>query len=348
MKVKIGIVGVGATVGIAHFHTLGYLKDERAEVAAVFDVNPAYAKRYIEEHKVNAKVCETYEELLQLVDAVDICTPNFAHTDYVVQAAKAGKAILCEKPLATTIEDCEKAAAAVKEAGVFNMLGFVYRFWGHAAAIKNIYDKNFSRIYTVTCSFGGDRLSNPNIPVEWRMDKQLAGMGALGDFGSHFLDFINYTCGINIQKAFSARSTFIPERAPGVKGKTIVETEDSAAFIGVGEKGELISMMLSRVGLEPMNMIISGDGGLIYANYKNDYIEYVSKKIGEGYPNMKPEKIELGEQNFQNGFDNEMKAFISGVLGEDVDICTIEKALRVEKILAAAEQADECGAAKEV
>src|SRR5690606_4367704 len=77
VKPKIGIVGTGETVGIAHYHALGILADGRADIAAVYDVNPDSANRFLREHNLqHARLCASYTQLLECVDAVDICTPN--------------------------------------------------------------------------------------------------------------------------------------------------------------------------------------------------------------------------------------------------------------------------------
>lgn len=126
--IRIGIVGTGNIVGISHFHTLGLLCDGRAEITAVYDTRMDGAREWAAQHGLNCRVCGSFEEMLDYVDAVNICVPNAFHCDYALRAIKAGKHFLVEKPMAVQIEDCRKLAAACAEYGKTNMVGFVYRF----------------------------------------------------------------------------------------------------------------------------------------------------------------------------------------------------------------------------
>ena len=93
--VRVGIVGVGNTIGIAGNHIDGYLRVPEAKITAVYDIIRERAAGYIEKFGLEgAKACESYEELLDLVDAVSICTPNASHIELTVQALKAGKHVL--------------------------------------------------------------------------------------------------------------------------------------------------------------------------------------------------------------------------------------------------------------
>ena len=115
--IRIGIVGTGNIVGISHFHTLGLLCDGRAEITAVYDTRMDGAREWAAQHGLNCRVCGSFEEMLDYVDAVNICVPNAFHCDYALRAIKAGKHFLVEKPMAVQIEDCRKLAAACAEYG---------------------------------------------------------------------------------------------------------------------------------------------------------------------------------------------------------------------------------------
>lgn len=333
MKVKIGIIGTGSTVAVAANHAKGYLKDDRAEIAAVFSNNISSSQEFVNFFNLSAKVCSTFDDLLEIVDAVDICTPNLTHIDYVVRAAFAHKAILVEKPLATKLEDCQKALTAVQEASVFNMMGFVYRFAPHAAVLKKLLQDNFTQIYTISASLGASRIGDPSVPFEWRMDKELSGTGALGDFGSHLLDLIKFTSGIEFQHGNCFINTFIKERYPDKRGKHTVENDDAAVFCGMGARGELVSATCSRLGMDKVHLFVTGDGGMIRLDYDSNVIFYEKKAIGGGYEGKKQTILINQSQDIQMWFDKEVQIFIDGIMGIPVDICTISDAVEIDKVL---------------
>lgn len=343
MKANIGIIGAGATVGIAHNHALGLQKDSRAAIAAVYDLDRERAADFARRFAPEAAVCATPEELLERVDGVDICTPNFTHADYVVQAARAGKAIFVEKPLAITLPECERAARAAEEAGVFHMVGFVYRFAPHAQALRRLIRSRFTRIYSISGSYGARRLADPTLPFEWRMDRTLSGGGALDDFGSHLLDLLFFACGVKIKKISCLSAISIPNRAPGVGGKQLVENDDSSAFTGTGAGGELVSLLTSRVGMDTIALRISGDGGLVVLSYDEDHLIYYPKAPQGGYSGERQSLSLPDRSGFQDWFDREMRAFVDGVLGLKPEVCTIGDALDIQRVLAAAARSAESG-----
>ena len=126
--VRVGIVGVGNTIGIAGNHIDGYLRVPEAKITAVYDIIRERAAGYIEKFGLEgAKACESYEELLDLVDAVSICTPNASHIELTVQALKAGKHVLCEKPFGVDALECQKALNYAEMSGRVCMIGLCYR-----------------------------------------------------------------------------------------------------------------------------------------------------------------------------------------------------------------------------
>ena len=336
MRAKIGMVGVGATVGIAYNHAQGLIKDPRADIAAVYDLDKERAAAFAARYSPAARVCESPEELFSLVDAVDICTPNFTHADYVVRTAQAHRGVFVEKPLAVNLEECRRAAEAVEKAGVFNMVGFVYRFAPHAAALRELIRTRFTKIYSISGSYGARRLADPTVPFEWRMDATLSGGGALDDFGSHLLDLLFFSCGVKIKKAACLSTTSIPRRAPGPGGKELVENDDSSALTAVGERGELVSLLMTRLGMDDIALRVSGDGGLVVLSYGDDFITYYPKETGGAYQG-EPQRIALpGIPHFQGWFDREMAAFVDGVLGKETEVCSVRDALAIQQALDAA------------
>ena len=159
--IRIGIVGTGNIVGISHFHTLGLLCDGRAEITAVYDTRMDGAREWAAQHGLNCRVCGSFEEMLDYVDAVNICVPNAFHCDYALRAIKAGKHFLVEKPMAVQIEDCRKLAAACAEYGKTNMVGFVYRFSNAVQQARKIVREQIGDVYTLSGSAGNGWLTPP-------------------------------------------------------------------------------------------------------------------------------------------------------------------------------------------
>ncbi len=340
MKPRIGIVGTGATVGIAHYHTLGLLADGRTEITAVYDINPAGAQKFLREHGLsNTLVCESYAQLLECVDAVDICTPNYTHIDYVLGAIQAGKAIFVEKPLALTAEESRRAVEALEGKDLFNMVGFVYRYANVMPALRRLVRYEIGRVYTLSATYGGKRLANPQIEVEWRMQRKLSGSGALGDFGSHLIDLAAFTAGLYFDKVSGMTGVVITQRPANSQGKTLVENDDQAVFTARTSGNSLASFTVSRVGMDELRLLVVGEGGLARVNMAApDQLEF--QPAIDGVYTGEKRLIQVEPQPFFDGwFATQMQAFAGGLLGEDSEVADIRQGHYVECVLEAAERA---------
>ena len=164
------------------------------------------------------------------IDIVDVCTPGDSHAPIAIAAAEAGKAILCEKPLANTLQDAERMAAAAKKAGVVNMVCHNYRRCPAVALAKQIIEEGqLGDLYHYRGVYLQDWIVDPNFPRVWRLEKARAGSGSLGDILSHTMDLSRYLVGEPTEVSGLLR-TFIAERPlpedPSRRGK--VDVDDSA------------------------------------------------------------------------------------------------------------------------
>jgi predicted dehydrogenase len=176
------------------------------------------------------------------VDVVDISTPGNLHHPMALAAARGGKHIICEKPLANTLADAEEMLRAVERAGVKHMLMHNYRkIPAVAFAKKLIQQGRLGIIYHYRGAYLQDWIMDPKFPLVWRLDKKTAGSGALGDIGSHAADLAQYL-NSNIDSVTGLMTTFIKERpllaasgnalnARGSRGKGRVTVDDDANFL---------------------------------------------------------------------------------------------------------------------
>ncbi|MET0450022.1 MAG: Gfo/Idh/MocA family oxidoreductase, partial [Aeromicrobium sp.] len=150
------------------------------------------------------------------IDVIDICTPGNTHAEIAIAALEAGKHVLCEKPLANTVEEAEAMAAAAEAAsgrGVRAMVGFTYRRTPAVAfARRLVAEGRLGTIRHVRGQYLQDWLADENAPLSWRLDKALAGSGALGDIGAHIIDMAQFVTGTPIASVNGLMETFVATR----------------------------------------------------------------------------------------------------------------------------------------
>lgn len=150
------------------------------------------------------------------IDVVDICTPGNTHAEIAIAALEAGKHVVCEKPLANTVEEAEAmaaAAATAAERGVRAMVGFTYRRTPAVALARRLVAAGrIGTIRHVRGQYLQDWLSDENAPLSWRLDKSQAGSGALGDIGAHIIDMAQFVTGAHIESVNGLMETFVPTR----------------------------------------------------------------------------------------------------------------------------------------
>ncbi|MFA9456323.1 Gfo/Idh/MocA family protein [Halalkalibacter sp. AB-rgal2] len=146
------------------------------------------------------------------IDVIDINAPSDAHKEIAIAAARAGKHVFCEKPLALTLEDAREMLAVVKETGVKHMVNFNYRFTPAVMLAKKLIDEGrLGKIHHFRAWFLQDWITDPNFPLVWRLQKEIAGSGAHGDLGAHLIDMAHYLIG-DISEVIGMNETFIKER----------------------------------------------------------------------------------------------------------------------------------------
>lgn len=305
-KIKVGIIGTGNTIGIAGAHMKGYTEIKEAELTSVYDVIPGKANDWLEKHKVKGCGVTAYNDpdsFLDSVDAVSICTPNSEHVKVMEPCLAAGKHVITEKPLSSDLQEAQKALDFDKKyPELVKMIVFNYREKPGIAMIKHLINEGkLGRIHFYRYILGGLRIADPeNVKLEWRMQKELSGTGAMADFGCHMLDLADFllrdTMGPICNTACFSE-TFVHQRHAIDSGEMkAVTNDDTAVIIAKTEKGALCSLTASRLGI-PREMIeVCGDGGTIAHNLDEDFLSVRFKPANGAFPSFKEEILPIDEK----------------------------------------------------
>ncbi|HKY55978.1 MAG TPA: Gfo/Idh/MocA family oxidoreductase [Anaerolineales bacterium] len=265
--IHIGLIGTGG-MGKAHataFKNVPLVfgnEPGRPVLEIVADVDANALEKWAEEFGF-ARWTTNWREIIEdpRVDVVDITTPNHLHAEMAIAAAQAGKHIYCEKPLATTSADAARIVEAVEKSGVISIVGFNYlKNPAQAFAKQLIESGELGEITLFRGTFDQDFLANPDVPFSWRLDRALAGTGALGDLGSHTIAFAQFLVG-NMIEVCGVEATKIKDRVVSTSGsgyaataqsgaeKRAVENEDIMEFLIRFDNGAIGTIGTSRIGM---------------------------------------------------------------------------------------------------
>lgn len=219
------------------------------------------------------------------IDVIDICTPNNVHAEIAIAAAKAGKHIICEKPLARGGEEAKSMLDAVEAAGVIHMVAFNYRRTPAVALAKKYIDEGrIGRVLNFRGTYLQDWSADPDGPLSWRFQKKIAGSGAIGDIGTHVVDLAHYLVG-PIAAVSALTPTYVktrPLQAGGVDKlgaseknadapRGDVDVDDEVVSMLKFDNGAIGSLEATRNGYGRNNFItleIHGTKGSILFNYE--------------------------------------------------------------------------------
>jgi predicted dehydrogenase len=221
------------------------------------------------------------------IDVVDICTPGDTHAEIALAALAAGKHVLCEKPLANSVAEAERMARAASEAahhGIRSMCGFSYRRTPALALARQlIADGRVGTIRHIRAQYLQDWLSDASAPMTWRLDREKAGSGALGDIAAHSIDLAQWLSGDRITGVSATMRTFVDERPvmaerSGLSGSADaagataqVTVDDAVAFTASFAGGALGVFEATRMALGRRNanrIEINGDRGSVAFDFE--------------------------------------------------------------------------------
>lgn len=246
---NIGMIGYGF-MGKAHtnaYATVGnFFEMEHKPVLKAVCARNAEAVQKFADNWGYESIETDWRKLLERddIDAVDICVPNNLHKEIAIAAAKAGKMILCEKPIAMNAEEGEEMCRAVERAGVPNMVWYNYRRVPAVTHAKNIVDSgNLGRIFHYRANFLQDWTIAEDLPqggaALWRLDAAAAGSGVTGDLLAHCIDTAIWLNG-GIQEVTAMTETFVKERVHQESGEVQpVGIDDACAFLCKFKNGSM-------------------------------------------------------------------------------------------------------------
>jgi len=255
-KLNVGLIGCGfmgrthstASRRVNNFFDLDY----QLVLKAVCDLDEARAKAFAA--KWGYESCETdWRKLIARkdIDLVDITVPNDMHREVAVAAAKAGKMILCEKPLARTGPEALKMVQAVEKAGVPNLVSYNYRRIPAVALAKQLVDEGrLGRIFHYRAKFLQDWTISKDLPQGgpslWRLDAKVAGSGVTGDLLAHCIDTALWLNG-TMEQVNAMTETFVKQRKHTLTGKVEkVGIDDACAFLARFKNGSLATFESTR------------------------------------------------------------------------------------------------------
>ena len=310
------------------------------------------------------------------IDIVDIVTPGASHTEIAIAALDAGKHVLCEKPLANSVEEASRmadAAARAKSRGVRAVVGFTYRRVPAVTFMRDLIAQGrIGTVQQVRAAYRQDWLVDPGMPLGWRLQKELAGSGSLGDIGAHIIDMTQFVTGLPIVSVSGVLDTIVRQRpllgsGSGLSGTAAeglgdVTVDDVAIFTGRLENGALASFEATRFATGRKNALtieVSGDKGslafdledlnslLFYDRTAPDDVQGFTKVIvtENMHPYVSawwPPGHTLG---YEHGFVHQAKDLVEGIVGGSDPHPTFAEGLSVQRVLAAVEQSAAQGSA---
>jgi predicted dehydrogenase len=314
------------------------------------------------------------------IDLVDICTPGDTHAEIAVAALEAGKHVLCEKPLANTVAEAETMAAAAERAaehGVVSMVGFTYRrVPAIALARQLVQEGRIGEIRHVRAQYLQDWLADASVPMSWRLEKERAGSGSLGDIGAHIVDLTQHITGDRIVNVNGLLETFVDQRPvaePGV-GQLLgggangiaeqmgeVTVDDTAAFLarfGGGAVGVFEATRFATGRKNGIRIEINGSAGSLAFDFEDmNVLEFYDAGEADetagfrrilvtdpGHPyagNWWPPGHGLG---YEHGFTHQVVDLVTALGRGEQPLPSFADGLQVQRVLDAVTRSSSAGA----
>jgi predicted dehydrogenase len=302
------------------------------------------------------------------IDIIDIVTPGDSHAEIAIAALEAGKHVLCEKPLANTVEEAKAMADAAARAarnGVYAMVGFTYRRVPAATFARDLVAAGrIGEINQVRASYLQDWLVDPSVPLAWRLQKDLAGSGALGDIGAHAIDLAQFVTGLTLSSVSGTMETIVKQRPiaesrvglGGTGGHEMgtVTVDDLALFTGRFNNGVLGSFEATRFSSGRKNALrleVSGTRGAISFDLEDlnslGFYDATAPASEQGFRKIlvtEPQHPYISAWwpaghmlGYEHGFTHQAKDFIDAISAGTQPTPSFAQGLQVQQVLAAVE-----------
>ncbi|MFC7788223.1 Gfo/Idh/MocA family protein [Microbacterium sp. MAHUQ-60] len=307
------------------------------------------------------------------IDVIDIVTPGDSHAEIAIAALEAGKHVLCEKPLANSVADAQRMADAAASALGVSMVGFTYRRVPAVTLMRDlIADGRIGTVRQVRASYRQDWLADPQAPMTWRLEKDRAGSGSLGDIGAHAIDMTQFVTGQTVDRVSGVLETLVSERplmgeSVGLGGRAgagtgTVTVDDLALFTGRLSSGALASFEATRFATGRKNALeieISGDRGALYWNLEDlntlHHYDATSAAGMQGFTRIlvtEPEHPYLSGWwpsghmlGYEHGFSHQVKDLVEAIAAGTAPLPSFDDGLRVQRVLDAVERSATDGSA---
>jgi predicted dehydrogenase len=308
------------------------------------------------------------------IDVIDIVTPGDTHVEIAIAALEAGKHVLCEKPLANTVQEAEAmdaAAARAAERGIFAMVGFTYRRVPATTFARDLVAAGrLGEIRQVRAEYLQDWLMDAEAPLTWRMKKELAGSGALGDIGAHAIDLVEYITGQSVDSVSGIIETLVKERpvmaeGHGLSGTAGVErgpvtVDDLAMFTGRLSSGALASFEATRFRTGRKNALrieISGSlGAIAFDLERMNELEFYDATLPDlelgfrrivvtesEHPYLAPWWPTGHMLGYEHGFSHQVYDFVTAIASGTQPRPSFAEGLHVQRVLDAVERSSAAG-----
>jgi myo-inositol 2-dehydrogenase/D-chiro-inositol 1-dehydrogenase len=339
-KINIGLIGYGfmgrthsnafrqAPVFFKHGHqpVLKAVCGRNAEQAQAFAQNWGYESVETDWRKLIAR---------SDIDLIDIATPNNLHFEMAIEAAKAGKMVMCEKPLAMNAAEAEQMVSAVEKAKVPNMVWYNYRRVPAVTLAKQLIDQGkLGKIFHYRAKFLQDWTINADVPKggtgTWRLDASVSGSGVTGDLLAHCIDTAMWLNG-GIDTVTAATETFVKERKHAVTGKMQeVKIDDASAVLARFTNGSLATFESTRYARGHKALYtfeINGENASIFWDlhdlHRLQYFDYRDASVTRGWrsihvsdgdqPYMKNWWVPGLQIGYEHTFTHQFADFVAGL-----------------------------------
>ena len=342
-EVGIGVVGTGLWASTVHLPA--YQAHPDARLVGVYDVNVEGAERAAREFGIESVFTE-YEKMLSQddIDAIDIISPNVTHVSLALAAIAAGKHVFCEKPMAMNMEETQQMADAAREANVKTAINFTWRNPPAVRYVRHLIQQgHIGKIYHVSGIYRAGWGRNEQRPIEWRLQKEFAGTGVIGDIGSHLIDMVEWMTGERITRLTADLNTFQPERPlSNGDGMGTVDVDDAASFLARLSGGGMATFLATYYGTgERMNQGIEifGQKGALKMEYSNqetiraslephsDENQFIDLPILEQF---KTRDLKMGGHDLRQ---NMVRKFVDAIANDEEMTPSFEDGLRNQRVI---------------